>query len=109
KKNEKNIFLMHELRKNWKKSLEKIVSSLEKNVYVTIDLDVLDPSIMPATGTPEPGGFTYNELIEILKLVCEKKNVIGFDCVELMPLPGNHAPNATAAKIIYKFLTYKFK
>lgn len=107
-KNKKNIFLMSELRKNWKQALDKIVANLEKNVYVTLDLDALDPSVMPAVGTPEAGGLTYEEVLEILKRVCEKRNVIGFDCVELMPLAGVEHANATAAKIVYKFLTYKF-
>ncbi|MFH1779884.1 MAG: agmatinase [Candidatus Micrarchaeota archaeon] len=108
KLNEENVFLMKDLRKNFEENLEKIIEKLGDKVYVSLDLDVLDSSVMPAVGTPEPGGLTYEELLSLLRKVCEKREVIGFDCVELMPLPGNDAPNYTAAKIVYKFLSYSF-
>ncbi len=76
---------------------------------MTFDVDCLDPAEMPSTGTPEPGGLHYYEILSLLKAVCEKKNVIGFDCVELMPIPGLDAPNALAAKICYKLIGYKMK
>ncbi len=86
--------------------MERAVSRLSKNVYVTIDLDVLDPSIMPSTGTPEPGGLGWYQVLELLKTLCEKKNVVGFDVVELCPSKAEKAPDFLAAKLIYKFLTY---
>ena len=79
-----------------------------RNVYITIDLDGLDPSVMPSVGTPEPGGLGYYQLLGLLKRVCEKRNVIGFDVVELCPNPGNAAPDFTAARIVYKLIGYKF-
>ena len=108
--NKENIFLAHELRKNFEQKIPEIIARLKHdNVYVTFDVDVLDPSIMPSTGTPEPGGLQYYEVLDLLRELCKNKNVIGCDCVELMPLEGNDAPNAVAAKIIYRLLGYKFK
>lgn len=86
----------------------KAISMLSKNVYITIDLDVFDPGIMPSVGTPEPGGFGYYRVLEFLKNVCEKRNVVGFDVVELCPNPSNVAPDFTAARLIYKLIGYKF-
>jgi agmatinase len=89
--------------------VEKSFSKLGSKVYITIDLDVFDPSIMPATGTPEPGGLDWNTVIQYLKRVFQEKEVLGFDIVELAPLEGNKAPNFLAAKLYYKMLSYKFK
>jgi agmatinase len=89
--------------------IDKAVSRLSRNVYVTMDLDVLDPSIMPSTGTPEPGGLLWYDVLELLKAVNEKKNVVGFDVVELCPDGRNKAPDFLAAKLIYKSLSYKFR
>ena len=74
------------------------------SVYISLDLDVLDPSVMPATGTPEPGGLGWYDLIDLLKRVISGKRVLGFDVVELCPQPGNVAPDFTAAKLIYKVM-----
>ncbi|MCJ7777497.1 MAG: agmatinase [Sedimentisphaerales bacterium] len=87
----------------------KVISRLSDNVYITIDLDVFDPSIMPSTGTPEPGGLLWYDVLTLLKAVCEKKNVVGFDVVELCPDDSNKAPDFMAAKLIYKLLSYKFE
>lgn len=76
-----------------------------KRVFLTIDLDALDPSIMPATGTPEPGGLGWYETLDILRTVADTAEVIAFDCVELSPLPGLHAPDFLAAKLVYKTLS----
>lgn len=84
------------------------IDKLTQNVYITIDLDVFDPSIMPSTGTPEPGGPAYYELIHFLKDVISKKNVVGFDVVELCPSATNKSPDFIAAKIIYQLLSYRF-
>lgn len=88
--------------------IKKVISKLSDNVYITIDLDVFDPSIMPSTGTPEPGGLLWYDVLELLKAVSNKKNVVGFDVVELCPDDRNKAPDFMAAKLIYKLLSYKF-
>ncbi|MCF8367549.1 MAG: agmatinase [Bacteroidales bacterium] len=90
------------------KWMEESIDKMGDQVYITVDLDVLDPSIMPATGTPEPGGLNWNTITAYLKKVFEKKEVVGFDIVELAPIPGNKAPEFLAAKLYYKMLSYKF-
>lgn len=102
------IFLARDIHDN-RKWIDKAVSKLSKNVYITIDLDVLDPSVMPSTGTPEPGGLQWYDTLAFLRKVFENKNVTGFDVVELCPNPENKAPDFLAAKLIYKSLTYKLK
>jgi len=88
---------------------EKVVDLLSFNVYVTIDLDVFDPSIMPSTGTPEPGGLDWCQIIGLLRKVAEQRHVVGFDVVELMPNKYNKAPDFIAAKLVFQFLSYIFK
>lgn len=102
------VFFAEEIHNNtdW---INKVISKLSKNVYITIDLDVFDPSIMPSTGTPEPGGLLWYDVLELLKTVCKKKNLVGFDVVELCPDGRNTAPDFMAAKLIYKLLSYKFR
>lgn len=104
----KRVFFAEKMRndKGWAKAA---VSLLSKNVYITIDLDVFDPGIMPSTGTPEPGGMQWYETLELLKAVALQKNIVGFDVVELCPNPYNKAPDFLAAKLIYKLLSYKFE
>jgi agmatinase len=92
-------------KRNW---IGRAVSLLKGNVYVTIDLDVFDPSIMPSTGTPEPGGIGWYEVLDLLKKVFRNNNVVGFDVVELCPNKINKAPDFLAAKLIYKLISYKF-
>jgi len=87
--------------------VKKVSGRLSRNVYVTIDLDVFDPGIMPSTGTPEPGGLNWYQVTKLLKTVSMKKNIVGFDIVELCP-SENKAPDFLAAKLIYKFLSYIF-
>src|SRR3989338_243013 len=90
-------------------NIKKIISSIKtNNVYITIDLDVLDPSIMPSVGTPEPNGLTYNQLISLLKEISKSKNIVSADIVELSLIENLMYPNLTAAKLAYKLLTYKF-
>ena len=89
--------------------IDEAVGKLSGKVYVTIDLDVFDPSIMPSTGTPEPGGLLWYEVLRLLKAVSDKKNIVGFDVVELCPNERNKAPDFLAAKLIYKMLNYKFR
>ena len=88
--------------------MEESISQMTDDVYLTIDLDVFDPSIMPSTGTPEPGGLLWNTTIQYLKKVFMEKNVVGFDIVELAPIDGLLAPNFLVAKLYYKLLSYKF-
>ncbi len=88
--------------------MDESIRQLKKPVYITLDLDVFDPSIMPATGTPEPGGFDWNTMIIYLSKVFFRKEVVGFDIVELAPIEGFKAPNFLAAKLYYKMLSYKF-
>lgn len=92
--------------KDW---IQKVISKLSERVYITIDLDVFDPSIMPSTGTPEPGGLLWYDALELFRAVFQSKNVVGFDVVELCPDDRNKAPDFLAAKLIYKILSYKFK
>jgi agmatinase len=101
------IFFSHELYYN-KNLYANAIDKLSENVYITIDLDVFDPSIMPSTGTPEPGGPEYFELLHFMRDVIIKKNVVGFDVVELCPSPTNKTPDFVAAKIIYQLLSYRF-
>jgi len=90
---------------NW---MDRVVDSLTETVYITIDVDGLDPAIMPATGTPEPGGLSWYEALRLLRKVIERRQVVGCDIVELSPIPGNIAPNFLCAKLMYKILTYRF-
>ena|SRR2546423_5552301 len=101
------IFYDYNMRDNadW---IDRIVDSLSETVYVTIDVDGFDPAIMPATGTPEPGGLTWYEGLALLRRVIERRNVVGCDLVELSPIPGNVAPNFLCAKLVYKILSYRF-
>lgn len=100
-----NVFFAEDIHKDehW---IEKVVNKCEGNVYITIDLDAFDPSIMPSTGTPEPGGLGWYETLELLKRVCTEKNVVGFDIVELCPVESNWASDFLAAKLYYKLLAY---
>ena len=101
------IFYSHELYYD-KRLYGKAIEKLTENVYITIDLDVFDPSLMPSTGTPEPGGPEYFEVIHFLRDVIRERNVVGFDVVELCPSATNKAPDFVAAKIIYQLLSYRF-
>jgi len=103
-----NVFLAQDIYDN-NKWFDKCLKKLTKNVYLTIDLDVFDPSILPSTGTPEPGGLGWYQVISFLKLLMKKKNVVGFDIVELCPNPKNKASDFLTAKLIYKLLSYKFE
>ena len=88
--------------------IERVVDSLTEHVYITIDVDGFDPAIMPATGTPEPGGLSWYEALKLLRRVVERRTVVGCDVVELSPMAGNVAPNFLCAKLIYKILSYRF-
>lgn len=92
--------------KNW---MEKALDRISDDVYITFDLDALDPSVMPSTGTPEPGGLFWDETLAFLSKVFDSKNVRGFDIVELAPIEGLRHPDFLAAKLYYKMLSYKFR
>jgi agmatinase len=89
--------------------VSKALRSLSKDVYISVDLDALDPSVMPATGTPEPGGMLWHDVLDVLREVCRKKHVIGFDIVELAPIPGMVAPDFLAARLAYRMMGYLSK
>ncbi len=105
--NREKVFFAHEMVENdyWK---ENVIELLGKNVFITFDLDALDPSILPSTGTPEPGGLFWYETLDFLKQVFQEKNVVGFDIVELCPNAEDKSSDFLAAKLYYKMLSYKF-
>jgi agmatinase len=100
-------FLAHDIQSNYQ-WVTSVIEQLENPVYVTIDLDVFDSSLMPATGTPEPGGLFWHQITFLLKELVKKRKVIGFDVVELCPIKNVVAPDYLAAKLVYKFLSYVF-
>jgi agmatinase len=101
------VFFAHQIAYNnqW---IKEVVSKLTDNVYLTIDLDAFDSSIMPATGTPEPGGLNWYQVIDLIREVATNKKIVGFDIVELAPIEGLKAPDFVAAKLYYKILSYIF-
>jgi agmatinase len=101
------IFYDFNMRNNadW---IDRVIDTLSEQVYITIDVDGFDPAIMPATGTPEPGGLSWYEGLTLLRRVIERRTVVACDIVELSPIPGNVAPNFLCAKLVYKILTYRF-
>ncbi|MFC2049493.1 agmatinase [Chlamydiota bacterium] len=103
-----NTFFAHELDLGgeW---MQSVLKQLSGPIYISFDLDAFDSSLMPSTGTPEPGGLSWNQATQLLRKVMSEKNVVGFDVVELCPRKGDHAPDYLAAKLIYKLLSYQFK
>ena len=89
------------------RQLEKILR--KKNVYITFDVDGFDSSIMPATGTPEPGGFAWEEVLPLIKIACKTSNIIGADVNELAPIKNFNSYNFLVAKLIYKIISYIFE
>jgi agmatinase len=83
-----------------------VVDRLGPRVYISLDLDVLDPGIMAAVGTPEPGGMTWQEINTLLRRVGESRQIVGFDLSELAPEEGPAACSYTAAKLAYKLIAY---
>lgn len=88
--------------------MNSAIDQMTDNVFITFDLDAFDPSILPSTGTPEPGGLLWYETLEFLKQVFKEKNVLGFDIVELCPNENEKSSDFLAAKLYYKMLSYKF-
>ena len=88
--------------------IDRVVKSLRDPVYITIDVDGMDPAIMPSTGTPEPGGLSWYETLALVRATIRQRKVVACDVVELSPIPGLMAPNFLCAKLVYKILTYRF-
>jgi agmatinase len=86
----------------------RVLAALPEEVYVTVDLDALDPSVMPSTGTPEPGGLDWYRTLAVLREVARARRIVGFDVVELAPIAGLVAPDFLAAKLVYRLLGYAF-
>lgn len=104
--NRPDTFFAHELEGDqW---IDQVLEKISNPVYITFDLDAFDSSLMPSTGTPEPGGLQWNQTMKLLKRVAKEKTIVGFDVVELCPQPNNPAPDYLAAKLIYKLLSYKY-
>ena len=89
--------------------MDRAIERLADKVYITFDIDYFDPSIMPSTGTPEPGGGDWYRTLAFLRRVFRERTVIGCDVVELAPTPGLHAPDFVAAKLVYKMIGYRFQ
>lgn len=104
---QKRVFWAHDVvgKTGWE---EKAIELLTENVYVTIDLDGFDPSVIPGTGTPEPGGLLWHPTLSFLRRVFEARNVVGFDIVELCPDGREHQSEFAAAKLLYRMLGFKF-
>lgn len=106
-KDSKNIhtFYAHQIRANanW---MAQVIKSLGKQVYITIDADGFDPSIVPAVGTAEPNGLFWNETLELLREVIAKKEIVGLDIVEIAPVKGNILTEYTMAKLLYRLIGY---
>jgi len=105
--NIEKVFFAHDMAVNeyW---MDDVIDQLTGNVFITFDLDAIDPSLLPSTGTPEPGGLFYYETLEFLKKVFTERNVVGFDIVELCPNENEKSSDFLAAKLYYKMLSYKF-
>ena len=103
---ENQVYFAHDLYEDW---MDDAIGQMTPNVFLTIDLDAFDPSILPSTGTPEPGGLFWYETLDFLRMIFKKKNVVGFDIVELCPNSNEKSSDFLAAKLYYKMLSYKFK
>ncbi|PIS27862.1 MAG: agmatinase [Candidatus Marinimicrobia bacterium CG08_land_8_20_14_0_20_45_22] len=101
------VFFAHDFYRT-ENIIEKIVNLLTDNVYITVDLDVFDPSSFPSTGTPEPGGLGWYDVLKVIQAVAGAKNIVSMDVNELMPSPANRAPDFAAAKLIYRTLSMIF-
>ena len=97
-------YYAHQVRRNG--FSRDIIEDLSENVFITFDVDYFDPSIMPSTGTPEPGGFYWQETLDFLKLVFQHRNVVGCDVVELSPAKGISHPDFLTTRLVYKFIGY---
>ena len=100
-------YFAHDLRATGLASRhDEILSTLTEQVYLTMDIDVFDPAFVPGTGTPEPGGLDWTDVTGLIRALCAKKQVVGFDVVEVLPLPGSVVSEFLAAKLIYRTMGY---
>lgn len=101
------VYFAHQIMDNdyW---MKEAIRKMTDPVYITLDLDVFDSSLMPSTGTPEPGGMHWYQVLQFLRMIFLRKQVVGFDIVELAPIQGFDAPQFLAAKLYYKMLAYYF-
>jgi len=99
------VFLAHRMRHdpNW---ADHAIALLPPEVYLTIDLDFFDPSVAPAVGTPEPGGFAWHEALAFLRRLARERRIVGFDVAELCPIPGQVVTDFTTAKLVYRLIGY---
>lgn len=102
------VFWAHQIVGADDRWMTEALNLITSNVYITIDLDGFDPSVVPSTGTPEPGGLQWYPVLKFLRMVIASRNMVGFDIVELCPNPNERASDFLAAKLLYKLLTYKF-
>lgn len=102
-------FFMERVRALGPKFVDRVIADLGERVYLSLDLDGMDPSWMPAVGNPEPGGLGYYDLMDLLRSVCSRTRVLGADIVELSPLPGEFRSDVAAAKILLKLIAWLFK
>jgi agmatinase len=102
------VFSAADIRKDgtW---ISKVLRHLSRDVYISVDLDAFDPSVMPATGTPEPGGMLWYDVLDVIRQVCRTRHIVGFDIVELAPIPGMVAPDFLAARLAYRMMGYLSK
>jgi len=98
-------FLMHE-HPDVKKLIPQVLKNLTDTVYMTIDVDGFDPSVVPGTGTPQPGGFTWYDALAIFKAVCQNKNVVAIDVVETAPVKGSNISEFNVSKLVYRLMGY---
>jgi agmatinase len=107
---DRNVFWAHEIAQqtndDW---ISEIVERLEGDVYLTVDLDGLDPAIMPATGTPVPGGLGWYTTLKLIQRICRRHRIVGMDITELAPILGLHAPDFLAARLAFKMIGYAFQ
>lgn len=105
------VFYAHDIHRHDRAGedwIADVTAATRRRVYVTFDCDVFDPAVMPATGTPEPGGLTWEQINALLAALGREREIVGFDVNELAPIPGIHYPQFTAAKLVYRILAYRF-
>ena len=102
--------LIQYMKDKYKWNLNKFIKIIKnKKIYITFDVDGLDSSIMPATGTPEPGGLFWDETLKIIKIASQSSDVVGADINELAPIKGFNSYNFLVAKLVYKLISYSFE
>ncbi len=103
------VFWAHEIAdRRDSRWMDEVVELLPETVYLTIDLDAFDPSLVPATGTPEPGGLGWYQVNDLVRRVARRRRIVAFDVVELLPIPGEHASDFIAAKLVHRVLAEVF-